>query len=210
VQAVHYGQSVSLDGFELSARPYPAGAAFGGALWALSDGSRSIAYLPQFGLPSPPTPPGQVPPPLAAALELEPATLSHHDVLILGPGAVQCSPAGGAGGGAGRQPPFSQLCITVADALRAGGPCLLPLPPSGDGLGIRAVQSQRALLQHNRAQSNSGDCLCSRVPVQPFCGKPLRPCLQLLPPMASLMSPWCTWAPLPQQCLGWLTRQWSS
>jgi hypothetical protein len=129
-QAVHYGQSVSLDGFELTARPYPAGGAFGGALWAISDGSRSIAYLSQFALPPPPSPPGHAPPPVAAALEMEPSTLSHHDALILAPGAVTCSPAAG-GGPSGIQPPFSALCSTVVEALRAVGPCLVPLPPSG-------------------------------------------------------------------------------
>ncbi len=39
-QEVRYGQTVSLDGYELTATPFPTGAGMGSAIWIISDGCR--------------------------------------------------------------------------------------------------------------------------------------------------------------------------
>ncbi|KAG1676917.1 hypothetical protein FOA52_014793 [Chlamydomonas sp. UWO 241] len=150
VTPVRYGQSVSLDGTYVSAVAFPSGGCMGGALWVVSDGTRSIGYASRLGVSEQ----------QRWWTELQADALSGLHALILAPGAVTGAQQAAAAGKA----PTPSLAEAVAQAqatLREGGSVVLPVTASGAQWPVlealfQAFHQQQQEQQQQRKQQQLG------------------------------------------------------
>ncbi|GAX81329.1 hypothetical protein CEUSTIGMA_g8760.t1 [Chlamydomonas eustigma] len=141
VEAVRYGQFVSIDGMNLQAVAYPSGGGMGHALWVISDETHRIGYASSLA-PGP-----------NLSLDLEPGTMSGLSALVLGSPALQgCRPDPNPS--AFSTPDLKMACDMILETLKKGGNALVAVPATGAAwVLIEALAATQGLLNSEAGSS---------------------------------------------------------